>query len=87
MKNNKSFATVISVVIIALSSCMSDDSNCSLEESLPNCTLQANDGRNKQSIEQSRKLTESKFSTATGGYVLSYPLVFESDPALFWLLV
>lgn len=88
MKEKKSFATVISVAIIALSSCMSDDSNCLLEEScLPNCTLQVNGGRDKQSIEQSRMLTERKFSSATGGYLLSYPLVFESDPSLFWLLV
>ena len=88
MKEKKSFATVISVVIIALSSCMSDDSNHLLEKScLPNCTLQANSGRDKQSTEQSRMLTERKFSSATGGYLLSYPLVFESDPSLFWLLV
>lgn len=88
MKEKKSFAAVISVVIIALSSCMSDDSNYLLEDScLPNCTLQANGGRDKQSIELSRKITERKFSVATGGYLLSYPLVFESDPSLFWLLV
>ena len=87
-KERTFFATVFSVAMIALSNCTSVDSNRLLEEScLPNCTLHANDGRDKQSIEQSRMLTETKFSTATGGYVLSYPLIFESDPSLSWLLV
>lgn len=84
----KSIAIVISVVVIVISSCMSVDSDYPLEEpSLSNETLQTKDERAKQLKEQSRKLTERKFSIATGGYLLSYPLVLESDPALFWLLV
>lgn len=88
MKEKKSIAIVISVAVIAISSCMSVDSDYPLDEpSLSNSTLQVNDRRETHSLELSRKLTERKFSNATGGYLLSYPLVFESDPSLFWLLV
>ena len=88
MKKKKSMATIITLVVLVIISCTSVDSSYSLEDTgLTNSTLQDNDGREPHSLELSRKLTERKFSIATGGYLLSYPLVFESDPSLFWLLV
>ena len=88
MKEKKVITTIITLVVLALNSCTSIDSDYPLEEtSLSNSTLQDNDGREPHSLELSRKLTERNFSNATGGYLLSYPLIFESDPSLFWLLV
>ena len=88
MKKKKYIATIITLVVLILISCTSVDSGYPIEDTcLSNNTKQANDEGETHSLELSRKLTERQFSNATGGYLLSYPLVFESDPSLFWLLV
>ena len=88
MKEKKSIATIITIVVLVLISCTSVDTDYPLEDvCLQNITLQPKDVCENQSLAQSRKQTEMNFSRSVNGIPLVIPLIEESSPSLYLIPV
>lgn len=88
MKENKSIATIILLVVLVIISCTSVDTDYPFEEvCLQNNTLQPKDECDNQTLARSRKQTELDFSKSVNGIPLVIPLIEESSPSLFLMPV